>query len=356
MTAPRPRILTGDRPTGRLHLGHYVGSLENRVALQHRYDTILIIADLHMLTTRAEPKDIDAIADNARGLVTDYIGAGIDPAAVTIYLQSLIPEVPQIAQLIQSMVTVNRLQRLPSLKDMARDANIDDESFPLALLNYPVLQSADILAPKANLVPVGKDNAAHVEITREIARRFNFLYGETLPVPEVKIGDTPSLVGLDGGGKMSKSKGNCIFLSDDAPTVEKKIRSMFTDPKRIHADIPGTVEGNPVFDYHDAFNPDKQQVEEMKARYREGRISDTEVKAALNSALQAFLDPIRTRIKDIEADTGLVDKIILDGTERVRDIAAASLRDMRKSMGLGGVLNKLRRAVERRDKKQRATG
>jgi len=354
MTDTRQRILTGDRPTGRLHLGHYVGSLQNRVTLQRQYDTILIIADLHMLTTKADPKDIEAIADNARGMVTDYIGAGIDPEAVTIYLQSAIPEVPQIAQLFQSMVTVNRLQRLPSLKDMARDANIDDESFPFALLGYPVLQSADILAPKANLVPVGKDNAAHVEITREIARRFNHLYGETLPIPEVKLGETPSLIGLDGSGKMSKSKGNCIYLSDDAQTVEKKIKSMYTDPKRIHADIPGTVEGNPVFEYHDAFNPNKAQIEEMKARYREGRISDTEVKAALNEAIQAFLEPMRSRIKDIEGDTGLVDKIILDGTERVRELAADTLRDMRKAMGLGGVLNKLRRAVERREKKQRA--
>ena len=350
MTDPRPRILTGDRPTGRLHLGHYVGSLQNRVALQKSHDTILIIADLHLLTTRVDPLDIAAIADNARGLVTDYIGAGIDPEQVTIYLQSAIPEIPQIAHLFQSMVTVNRLQRLPSLKDMARDANIDDENFPFALLGYPVLQSADILAPRANLVPVGKDNAAHVEITREISRRFNHLYGAVLPVPELLLSETSSLVGLDGAGKMSKSRGNCIFLHDDPQTITRKVRSMFTDPKRIRADIPGTVEGNPVFAYHDAFNLQHDQVEEMKARYREGKISDTEIKHALTETLNQFLEPIRNRMREIEQDRGLTDSIIVRGCERMRDLASETLQEMRRVMGITGTWNKLRRAAERRKK------
>lgn len=348
----RKRILTGDRPTGRLHLGHYVGSLKNRVALQHEYDTILIIADLHMLTTKAQRSDIEAVVDNARGLVADYIGAGIDPAATMIYLQSAVPEVPQISLLLSHLVTLNRLARLPSLKDMARDAKIDEESIPFALIGYPLLQTADILMPKANLVPVGKDNLAHVEICREIARRFNATYGELFPIPEPLISDTPSLVGLDGQAKMSKSLGNGIFLKDDDATLRKKVNSMFTDPNRIRADIPGSVEGNPVFIYHDAFNPDPAEVAEMKARYREGRIADVEVKSRLSEVLIDFLTPIRNRIREAEAETGLVDEIIIEGTDKVRAIAAETLRDMRSAMGMTSVWNRIRRSAEKRAKKR----
>ncbi|MGB0694838.1 MAG: tryptophan--tRNA ligase [Rhodospirillaceae bacterium] len=350
-TPEKKRILTGDRPTGRLHLGHYVGSLQNRAALQDQYDTILIIADLHMLTTKSEPEHINKVSDNARGMVMDYIGAGIDPTKVTIYLQSAIPEVPQISLLMSHLVTVNRLTRLPSIKDMARDAQISEESIPLALISYPLLQSADILMPKAHLVPVGKDNVAHVEITREIARRFNQTYGEVFPIPDVMVSETPSLVGLDGGAKMSKSLGNCIFLSDDSKTVAKKVNSMFTDPNRIRADIPGKVEGNPVFIYHDIFNPNKDQVEELKTRYRAGKVGDTEVKGLLTEAIEGFLTPIRERTAEAEAKTGYVDEVIAEGTEKVRAIAQNTLKDMRKAMGLTGVFNRIRRGAENRAKK-----
>lgn len=349
--APRKRILTGDRPTGRLHLGHWVGSLQKRVELQEQYETILIIADLHMLTTKPTAGDIAAISDNARGMVLDYLAGGIDPEKVTIYLQSAIPEVYELNLIFEMLVTVNRLNRVPSLKDMARAANMSDEEMPFGLLGYPVLQAADILLPRAHLVPVGKDNESHIEVTREIARRFNHLYGEVFPEPDALIGDVPTLIGTDGQAKMSKSLNNAIFLHDDAKTVEKKVRSMYTDPNRVSADVPGTVEGNPVFIYHDAFNPDTAQIDEFKRRYREGTIGDVEVKQALAEALNSFLAPMRERYTRYDADTGFVDQVILDGTERMREIARETMKEVRKAMGISGAWNRLRRSAEKRVKR-----
>ncbi len=342
----RKTMLTGDRPTGKLHLGHYVGSLKNRVRFQHEYDSIFIIADLHMLTTKNTPEQIAEIDQNARDLVIDAIAAGIEPDHVRFYLQSAIPEMHEIYTLLQNMVTVARLERLPSLKDMARDANIE---MPFGLLGYPVLQAADILHVKAHLVPVGKDNAAHIEVTREIARRFNYLYGEVFPIPD-GLSEGGTLVGTDNQAKMSKSLNNAIFLSDDARTVEKKVHSMYTDPKRVSADIPGTVEGNPVFIYHDTFNPDLDEVAELKARYEAGKVGDVEVKERLAVALNNFLDPIRERRAQYE-EPGLVEEIIVSGTEQVRDITRATLIEMKKAMGLTGVWNRVRRKAERRAKK-----
>ncbi|MCD8139051.1 MAG: tryptophan--tRNA ligase [Planctomycetaceae bacterium] len=347
----KKRILTGDRPTGRLHLGHYVGSLKSRVELQHSYDTILIVADLHMLTTKPSHDDIELISENARGLVLDYLAAGIDPDITTIYLQSAVRETYELNLILEMLITVNRLTRVPSIKDMARAANLSDEEMPFGLLGYPVLQAADILLPRAHLVPVGKDNESHVEVTRELGRRFNSLYGEVFPIPEVLIGDVPTLLGTDGQGKMSKSVGNTIYLSDDEKTVNKKVRAMYTDPKRIHADVPGTVEGNPVFQYHDAFNPDKAQVEDFKTRYREGRIGDVEIKDALAKAINNFLDPMRERYRQYEADTGFVDQVIVDGTERMREISAQTMKDVKSAMGLSGAWNRIARAAEKRRKK-----
>lgn len=343
------RILTGDRPTGRLHLGHYLGSIEARVRLQHEYKTFLIIADLHMLTTKNSSDDISHIDENARQMVIDYLACGIDPVKVTIYLQSAIHEVYELNTLFQNLVTVPRLQRLPSLKDMARAAHKEEMSY--GLLGYPILQAADILTPRAHLVPVGKDNLAHVEITREIARRFNSLYGEVFPIPEAMVPQMGTLVGTDGQAKMSKSLGNAILLSDDAKTVRKKVFSMYTDPKRIRADIPGTVEGNPVFIYHDFFNPDQAEVEDLKNRYRAGRVGDVEVKEKLTLALNHFLDPIRQRRTQIEADTGFVDEVIYEGTLRTRQEAQATLLAAKKAMGLTGVWNRISRRAERRRKK-----
>jgi tryptophanyl-tRNA synthetase len=343
----KKRILTGDRPTGRLHLGHYVGSLVNRVRLQEEYDTILIIADLHMLTTRATKEDIANVLPNARGIVADYIGSGIDPDRTTIYLQSGVPEVAEIALLLQSMVTVNRLARLPSLKDMARDANIDENSISFALLGYPVLQSADILGPQAHLVPVGKDNEAHVEITREIGRRFNGTYGDVFPIPEVLLSDTPSLIGLDGGAKMSKSLGNGIFLNEERRSLEKKVNSIFTDPNRVRADIPGRVEGNVLFAYHDAFNPDHEEVADFKRRYREGRIGDREIKGRLLEVLINLLEPMQERMRAAESNPGFIDRILLNGIDRARSLASGTLNEMRKAMGLQSILQRLERNAQR---------
>ncbi len=350
----RKRILTGDRPTGKLHLGHYVGSLANRVRLQDQYECFFIVADLHTLTTKPEKENIELLADNVRSAVLDYLACGIDPAKSVIYLQSAVPEVIELSLYFQNLVTVPRLSRIPSLKEMAQGAGI--EEMPLGLLAYPVLQAADILLPRAHLVPVGKDNVAHVEITRELARRFNFLYGETLPVPDVMVSEYGSLVGTDGNAKMSKSLNNAIFLSDDARTVEKRVMSMYTDPKRTSADIPGTVEGNPVFQYHDAFNPDKAMVEDLKTRYRAGKVGDVEVKQKLAAALNAFLDPIRERRARYEGQSGLADEVIYDGTMRMREEARATLSAVRKAMGMAAVWNRISRKAEELKKKRDKAG
>lgn len=344
--SPRPRLLTGDRPTGPLHLGHLVGSLSNRVRLQHDYDCYFIIADLHMLTTRNAPEDIARIDTNARMLVLDALSAGIEPETATFYLQSLVPEIHQIASLLQSLVTVSRLERLPALKDMARDANVE---MSFALLGYPVLQTADILCVRSQAVPVGKDNFAFVEISREIARRFNSRYGRVFPVPEIVASETPTLVGTDGAAKMSKSLGNTINLSDGPDEVRRKVMQMYTDPNRIRADIPGRVEGNPVFAYLDAFGTDTATISEMKDRYRAGTIADTEVKAYLVEVLEDVLQPMRERRAHF-AEPGYVDTLILEGSARVRDEAAKTLRETHRAMGFSGVHIHLRRAAERRER------
>ena len=339
-------LLTGDRPTGKLHLGHYIGTLKNRVAMQHDFRTYLIIADLHMLTTKNTREDVIASGPNIRDMVLDSIAAGVDPEVATFYLQSAIPEVSEMNTFFQNLVSVPRLERLPSLKDMARDSQ--KEEMPYGLLGYPVLQAADILCVMGNVVPVGKDNASHVEVTREIARRFNHIYGEYFPEPEVVIGEVPTLVGLDGGAKMSKSLDNAIYLSDDAATVKKKVRSMFTDPARTRPDIPGRVDGNPVFIYHDAFNPDRAEVDELKERYLRGAVGDVEVKDRLSNAINAMLEPMRARRATFAERSGLVDEIIVEGTKTVRAIARETVAGMRERMGFSEVYDGfVRRAAGR---------
>lgn len=329
------RLLTGDRPTGKLHLGHYGGSVANRVRLQDEYECYLIIADLHTLTTKPDKESISKISDNVRAMVLDQIACGIDPNKVTFFLQSRVPATFELNLYFEMLVSVPRLSRLPTLKDMARDADIDEESFPFGLLGYPVLQAADILLPRAHMVPVGRDNQAHVEITREIARRFNHMYGEVFPEPDFLVPSQVLLPGTDGNPKMGKSLGNAIWLSDDARTVEEKVRGMYTDPNRIRADIPGTVEGNPVFAYHDAFNPDVAEVDDLKARYRAGKVGDVEVKRKLAAAINRFLEPTRERRAAYAGKPRLVDEIIGDGTAHYRDsIAAETLRMVREAMGL----------------------
>lgn len=326
----RKRILTGDRPTGQLHLGHYVGSLQNRLRLQDSHECFFIIADLHTLTTRPEKDYIRQVGEFVRELVLDYLAVGIDPERSVIFVQSGVPETFELNLILEMLISVPRLERLPSLKDMARAENL--EAMPFGLLGYPVLQAADILLPRATLVPVGKDNEAHVEVSREIARRFNRLYGEVFPIPEALIGEVPTLVGTDGQAKMSKSLNNAIFLADDPKTVETKVMRMYTDPKRVSADIPGTVEGNPVFAYHDAFNPDKAEVADLKERYRKGKVGDVEVKRKLVLALNQFLTPIRDRRAQFDRST--VEQLLVEGTRRARREAEETMRLVREAMGL----------------------
>ena len=340
----KKRILTGDRPTGKLHLGHYVGSLLNRVRLQETYQCFFIIADLHTLTTKPDKESIDTIAENARQMVLDYLACGIDPAKSVIYLQSAVHEVYEMNLFFEMLVTVPRLQRLPSLKDMKNSANLAE--MPFGLLGYPVLQAADILMPRAHLVPVGKDNESHVELTREIARRFNTLYDEVFPVPDVLVGEVPTLVGTDGSAKMSKSLGNAILLSDDEKTIHKKVFSMYTDPNRVRADIPGTVEGNPVFIYHDIFNKNKEEVDDLKFRYKAGKVGDVEVKEKLQKAINTFLDPIRDKRQEYAERKGYVDEVIYDGTQKMREEARVTLKEMKKAMGMAAIWNRISRKAE----------
>lgn len=328
----KKRILTGDRPTGRLHLGHYVGTLKNRIKLQDQYETFLIIADLHTLTTKSSKENIKGLPENIKSQVIDYLSVGIDPNKATIYLQSKIPALYELNLIFNMLVSVPRLERMPTLKEVMRDAHIEIPS--LGLLAYPVLQSADILMVNANLVPVGKDQESHVELTREIARKFNISYGKIFSEPEALIGDVPTLPGIDGSAKMSKSAGNAILLSDTPIEVEKKVMKMYTDPKRIHKNDPGKVAGNPVFVYHDVFNSNQDEVNDMKKSYAQGKIGDVEVKEKLVRALNIFLDPIREKRAELEKKPEKIAEIIQSGNSKTAKIAAEVVEKAKEAMGL----------------------
>jgi tryptophanyl-tRNA synthetase len=328
----KKRILTGDRPTGQLHLGHWVGSIQNRVRLQEEYECFFIIADLHTLTTRPEKEAIAEIPQNVREMVLDYLAAGIDPERSVIFLQSAIPETAELALIFSMMVSVPRLERLPTIKDMAAAAHLD--VMPFGLLGYPVLQAADIMLPRAHLVPVGKDNVPHVEVTRDIVTRFNNLYGTVLTPPEALISEVPTLPGIYGMQKMSKSLDNAILLSDSEEVVNKRVMQMYTDPNRIRADVPGTVEGNPVFVYHDAFNTDKDEVNDLKERYRAGKVGDVEVKKKLARAINTVLTPMRERRAQIQSRAHEVEDIIATGNRRMREEARKTMAIVKDAMGM----------------------
>ena len=328
----RKRVLTGDRPTGRLHLGHWVGSIQNRVRLQAEMDCYFIIADLHTLTTKPEKAQLAEVPGMIREMVLDYLALGIDPERSTVFVQSAIRETAELNLIFEMLVTLPRLERLPTIKDMAQAAEL--EVLPFGLVGYPVLQAADILLPRAHVVPVGKDNLSHVEITREIARRFNHLYGDVFPEPDPLIAGDTVLPGIDGENKMSKSLGNAILLSDDEKTVDRQVMKMFTDPNRVRADIPGRVEGNPVFIYHDLFNPDTAEVDDLKERYRSGTVGDVEVKRKLARALNDFLDPIRERRAEFARRDGLVEEILHAGNAEMQVVAKETMERVREAMGL----------------------
>jgi tryptophanyl-tRNA synthetase len=331
---PKPRLLTGTRPTGKLHIGHYVGTYANRLRLQDQYECFFLIADLHVLTTKSTKADIAATPQNIRDMVLDELALGIDPERSTTYVQSAVKEIYQLNLIFEMLVTVPRLSRIPTLKETARNAHIEEDQLPFGLLGYPVLQAGDILLPRAAAVPVGRDQAAHIEITREIARRFNNLYGEVFLEPEYVESEIGTLVGTDGQAKMSKSLNNSILLSDDAKTVEQKIRGMYTDPNRIRADVPGKVEGNPVFIYHDLFNPDTAEVDDLKDRYRAGKVGDVEVKKKLAVAVNNFLEPMRERRAQFEAQPGIVEEVLHAGNARTREVAAETIKLVEDAMGL----------------------
>lgn len=325
----KKRILTGDRPSGRLHLGHYVGSLANRVRLQDEYDQYILVADVQALTDNFE--NPQKVADSVRGLVLDYLAAGIDPKKSTIVVQSQIPAIAELTVFYMNLVTLNRVLRNPTVKEEINQKGFE-ESLPAGFAMYPVSQAADITAFGADLVPVGADQLPMIEQTREIVRKFNLLYGETLKEPEALLGDYPRLVGLDGKAKMSKSLGNAIYLLDSEEEVKKKIMGMYTDPTRIHPTDPGVVEGNPVFIYHDAFNPNLEEVEDLKQRYRAGSVGDVEVKQKLVKAINELLEPMRERVKMYEDNPSMVDEILRNGVEKGREISGQIIDQVKTAM------------------------
>jgi tryptophanyl-tRNA synthetase len=325
----KKRILTGDRPTGQLHLGHYIGSLKNRVKLQDEYDEFIIIADVQALTDNFETPQ--KVRDNIKELVLDYLSVGLDPEKATFFIQSMIPEIAELTVFYLNMVTLERVLRNPTVKDEIKQKNYK-KNIPAGFALYPVSQVGDITAFNASLVPVGEDQLPMIELTREVVRKFNSLYGETLVEPEALVGDFPRLPGTDGQAKMSKSLGNCIYLADDEKTVTKKVMGMYTDPKRVHPTDPGDPEGNPVFVYLEAFDPNKEEVEELKNRYRNGKVGDMEVKTRLAEVLNTFLEPIRKVRQEYEAKPEEVDRIIKEGTARAREVAKETMSKVRKAM------------------------
>ena len=341
MTA-QPTILTGDRPTGPLHLGHYVGSLKNRVELQNEYKTFVLIADVQALTDNFNNPGI--LRENVLEVMLDYLAVGLDPEKVTFVLQSMVPEIHELAIHYLNMVTLARALRNPTVKGEIQEKREHPEGseifgqefdIPLGFLVYPIHQAADITAFDADLVPVGEDQLPMIEQTREIVRKINALYGKgVLKEPQARIGSFGRLPGTDGKAKMSKSLGNCIYLKDPEKEVQEKVRMMYTDPKRIRADIPGTVEGNPVFIYHDAFNPNTGEVEDFKARYRQGNVGDVEVKKSLARAINALLDPMRERRAAWEGRRGRVEELLMEHTRRARQTSRAVLDRLREAMGL----------------------
>ena len=337
-------ILTGDRPTGRLHIGHYVGSLRRRVELQDAgdYDRMFVfIADAQALTDNMDTPE--KVRQNVIEVALDYLACGLDPARCTLFIQSQIPELCELTFYYMDLVTVSRLQRNPTVKTEIQMRNFE-ASIPVGFFTYPISQAADITAFRATTVPVGEDQEPMLEQAREIVRRFNHIYGETLVEPEILLPDNAAclrLPGTDGKAKMSKSLGNCIYLSDDAETVAAKIKTMYTDPNHLRVQDPGQVEGNPVFTYLDAFCrpehferylPDYPNLEELKAHYRRGGLGDVKVKKFLTAIMQETLEPIRTRRKEFEQDIPGIYAMLKQGCEQAREAAAHTLDDVRRAM------------------------
>lgn len=349
-TLEKPRLLTGDTPTGKLHLGHYVGSLENRVQMQDEFDCYFIIANVHAFTTRFDkPAEIH---QSVMDITMDYLAVGIDPKRSTIFLQSEIPAIAEMTFFFSMLIPYPRLMRNPTIKDEIREKGLGD-NYSFGFLLYPVGQVADILVFRPQVVPVGEDQVPHIEMTREVARRFDQLYcnvdphtddadyvkkGGLFPIVDAKLGRIRRLVGIGAPAadgtllKMSKSLNNAIFLSDDPDTIKKKVMAMYTDPNRLKATDKGTVENNPLWIFHETFNPDKAWVKEAEARYREGTIGDVECKKRLIEVLVALIDPIRLRRLQYEQDLHYVKSILREGTERANALANSTLNLAKEAM------------------------
>ncbi len=359
MSVAKPRLLTGDTPTGKLHLGHYVGSVENRVKLQDDYDCYFLLANTHAFTTRVSaPKQI---RESVIEIALDYLAAGIDPVKSTVFVESDVPAIFELASFFSMLIPYPRLMRNPTIKDEIRDKQLGD-NYSMGFLWYPILQVADILAFQAEIVPVGEDQIPHLELTRELARKFYQVYcdvdsekaheyckkhdksedeyyyehGKVFPIPQFLMGRQQRLVGLGGPAKhgellkMSKSLNNAIFLSDDADTVSKKIMGMYTDPNRLRATDPGTVEGNPLWIFHDTFNPDKTWVEETKARYQKGAVGDVECKKRLIEVINDLLEPMRQRRIEYQKDPAMVLQVLSQGAEKANRVAEDTLTKVKK--------------------------
>jgi tryptophanyl-tRNA synthetase len=325
----KARVVSGMRPTGRLHLGHLVGALRNWAGLQEQYDCFYFVADWHALTS--DYADTSKLTSYAYENVADFIGAGLDPEKSTFFVQSLVPEHAELLLLLSMVVPVPWLERVPTYKEQ-QEALKDKDLSSIGFLSYPLLQTADVAMYDARFVPVGEDQVAHLELAREVVRRFNHFFGEVLVEPQPLLTVFSRLPGLDGGKKMSKSIGNTIHLSDNADEVRKKVMSMYTDPKRVRADIPGTVEGNPVFTYHDAFNPNTAEVDDLKQRYRAGKVGDVEVKRKLVDALNAHLEPIRERRAAVLAKPHHLREILFEGSRRARVAAGLTMARVRDAV------------------------
>jgi tryptophanyl-tRNA synthetase len=325
----RARVVSGMRPTGRLHLGHLVGALGNWVPLQENYDCFYFVADWHALTS--DFADTSQLTSYTYENVADWIGAGLDPEKSTFFVQSLVPEHAELYLMLSMVVPVPWLERVPTYKEQQENLKDKDLS-SIGFLGYPLLQTADVAIYDARFVPVGEDQVAHLELAREAVRRFNNFFGEVLVEPQPLLTTFGRLPGLDGDKKMSKSLGNTIHLSDTPDEVKKKVMRMYTDPKRVRADIPGTVEGNPVFVYHDAFNPNAAEVDDLKARYRTGKVGDVEVKTKLANALNTHLDPIRERRAAVLAKPDRLKEILFEGSRRAREVAAGTMARVRDAM------------------------
>jgi tryptophanyl-tRNA synthetase len=326
----RKRVVSGMRPTGRLHLGHLVGALQNWVTLQETYDCFYFVADWHALTSNYA--ETAPIVEDALDNVADWIAAGIDPERSTLFVQSLVPEHAELYLLLQMVTPIPWLERVPTYKEQIEQLSDRDLS-NIGFLGYPLLQTADVIIYNAHAVPVGEDQVPHLELSREVVRRFHNFYGEVFVEPQPLLTKTSRLPGLDNR-KMSKSYGNTIDLSDTAEDVVKKVRQMYTDPKRIRADIPGTVEGNPVLTYHDGFNPNHAEVEDLKARYRAGKVGDVEVKTKLAAAINAMLDPMRERRAAALARPGYLREVLVEGSGRARAVAQETMARVREAMQL----------------------